>query len=106
MLAQRIEHAQLIARELDVDVELDASEGRPGEVRERLLEGERRALAQVLVVVRDQQPAAAVGVLAEHIQLDHVDAVAQCRVEARERVARLDVRGALVADAAKALRWR
>ncbi len=102
-LAQRVEHAQLVAGELDVDIELDAGEGRASEVLERLLEGDRRALARVLVVVRDEQAPAAVGVLAEHVQLDHVDAVAQRGVEARERVAGLDVRGALVADAAGAL---
>ena len=74
----------------------------PDEVLERLLEGEGRARAHVLVVVRHQQAAAAVGVLAEHVQLDHVDVVAQRRVEARERVALLDVRGPLVAYAARA----
>ncbi len=57
-----------------------------GEVFEGLLERERLALAHVLVVVSEQQPPAAVAVLAQHVELDHVHALAQRRVEARERV--------------------
>src|SRR2546421_3899008 len=70
---------------------------------ERLVEGERRAAAHVLVVVGHQQAPAAVGVLAEHVELDHVDAVAQRGVEAGEGVPVLDVGGALVAHTAYAL---
>ena len=52
----------------------------------------------VLVVVGHEQQPAAVGVLAEDVQLDHVHVVAQGGVEAGERVARLDVGRSLVAD--------
>ena len=69
---------------------------------QRSLEAQRRAFAQVAVVVRHQQPPAAVGVLAQHVELDHVHAVAQGSVEARERVPGLDVRGSLVPDATRA----
>jgi hypothetical protein len=63
---------------------------------------QRRARAHILVVVGDEQATAAVGALAQHVQLDHVHAVAQGGVKARERVPRLDMRGSLVADAPRA----
>src|ERR1700694_2247436 len=66
---------------------------------EGLLESQRRPRAQVLEIVGDEQATAAVGMLAEHIELDHVHPVTQRRVEARQRVPRLDVRGPLVTDA-------
>ena len=55
VLAQRVDRALLVAGELEVDVELDAVERRSREVREALLE--RRRAVDVLVVVRQQQPA-------------------------------------------------
>src|SRR5581483_3989186 len=64
--------------------------------------GDRRAPPGVLVVVCHHEPAAAVLPLAEDVQLDHVDAMAARRVEAGERVARLDVGRALVTHAPRA----
>ena len=57
------------------------------------------APGDVLPVVGEQQLAAAVGMLGEDVELDHVDAVGERGREGRERVARRDVVGALVPDA-------
>ncbi len=62
-VAQVVEHPQLIAGQLHVDVQLDAGECLAREVFERPLEAERRARAHVLEVVGHEQPAAAVGAL-------------------------------------------
>ena len=53
VLAQRVDDALLVARELEVDVELDAVERAGREVGEALLE--RRRAVDVPVVVREQQ---------------------------------------------------
>ena len=101
-IAQGIEHAQLVAGQLHVDVQLDIRERGAREVLRLAIEiSEGVSRAHVLVVVGDQQATAAVGMLAQHVELDHVH-VAQCRVEARARVSRLDVRGPLVTDTARA----
>ena len=52
------------------------------------------------VVVGHEQPTGAVLALGKDIELDHVDVVAQGRIEAGQGVAVLDVRGSLVPDAA------
>ncbi len=74
----------------------------PGEVRERLLEGDGRTTARVLVVVGHEQAPGAALVLGEHVELDHLHARLQRRVEACERVAPLDPGGALVTDPPRA----
>ena len=75
-MPQRLQHAQLVPGQLHVHVELHVCEGLAREVLERLFQAQRRAFVQILVVVGDEQAAAAVGVLAQHVQLDHVHAVA------------------------------
>jgi hypothetical protein len=64
-------------------------------MRKALLEGQRVALLHILVVVGEQQPVASA--LGQHVQLDHVHAVRQRRVEAGECVPRLDQVRTLVA---------
>ena len=99
VLAQRVDHPPLVARELHVDVQLDAGPRVLGEVGEPLLERDRRPALDDPVVVGEHEPAGAVAVLGEHVELDHVDAGLERGVEARERVAGRDEVGALVADA-------
>jgi hypothetical protein len=53
--AQRLDHPPLVARRLEVDVELDAREPRGGEVREPLVE-RRRGGEVGAVVVREHEP--------------------------------------------------
>jgi hypothetical protein len=84
---QGVEHRELVAGELEIDVELDPRERRGREVREPFLQRVRRARRRVLVVVREHEPAAA---LRKHVELDHVDAGRQRRVEAGVRVAGRD----------------
>ncbi len=78
--AQRVDDAQLVAGDLQVDVELDPVEGGAGEVGEAVAEAEHVGAGGVLVVVREQQPAAggvrpAVGAEpGQHVELDHLDA--------------------------------
>src|SRR4051812_23826390 len=70
---------------------------------ETLLDRERLALARILVVVgqdqRTTRPAECLPIdpRRQYVQLDHVDAVRNRSVEARERVARLDQICSLVA---------
>ena len=99
MLAQGADDALLVAGQLHVDDQVDAGPRVLDEVGEALLERQRGAALGVRVVVGEQQPAAAVEVLGEDVELDHVDAGGQRRVEALERVAGRDQVGALVADA-------
>ena len=99
MRAQGIDDALLVAGELEVDVELDARVGVGGEVREALLERQRVAAVGGAVVVGEHEAPAAVAVLGQHVELDHVDPGRERGVEARQRVARSDEVGALVPDA-------
>ena len=102
MAAQRLDHAALVAGQLEVDVEIDVGEARVREVREAVLERERIRW-HVLVVVREDQlgRGGSEVVAGQDVELDHVDVRGQRRVERRRRVARRDVVGALVADAAQ-----
>ena len=94
--AEGVHHLQLVAGQLHVEVDVDVRECVAREVVERLEERERGAGAHVLVVVGHQQATAPVGLLGEGVELDHVHAVGERRVEARERVALGEVGGALV----------
>src|SRR3954447_2184215 len=96
--AQRVDDAAFVARQLQVDVELDAGPRVLGEVGEALLERQCRA-AGGGEVVGEHEPPAAVLALGQHVELDHVDPGRQRGVEARERVAGRDEVRALVADA-------
>jgi hypothetical protein len=98
--AQRVHHLRLVARELEVEVELDAAERLRGEVGEALLE--RRGVGgQVLVVVGEHERRLVVGRPADgqDVELDHVDAGGERGVERLAGVAGGDQVGALVADA-------
>jgi hypothetical protein len=90
---------QLVARGLEVDVELDPLPRVLGEVGEALLERDGLAAGCRVVVVGEDQAARAVAVLGQHVELDHVHAGGQRRIERRDRVARGDEVGALVTDA-------
>jgi hypothetical protein len=92
VLAQRVDGALFVARQLEVHVELDPLERAAREVGEALLE--RRRAVGVLVVVGEQQLAAVL----EHVELDHVHAVRERGVERGGGVSRDDEVGALVSD--------
>jgi hypothetical protein len=99
VLAQRLYDAALVARELHVDVELDAGPRVLGEVGEPVLERDRAAALDDVEVMGEHEAAGSVAVLGQHVELDHVDAGRERGVEARDRVAGRDQVGALVADA-------
>jgi hypothetical protein len=103
VLAQGRDDALLVARELEVDIELDALERAGGEMGEAVLQ--RGRLRQIdRVVVRKQEPPAAIALLGQHVELDHVDAGRERGVERRRRVAGNDQVRALVADSPQ--RWQ
>ena len=99
VLAQGVHHAQLVAGRLQVDVELDALPRVLSEMRQALLERQRLVPRRGLEVVGEHEAPRAVGMLGQHVELDHVHARRERGVERRQRVARCDEVGALVADA-------
>ena len=96
---QRRDGPLLVAGQLEVHIELDPGVAGTGEMGEALVQGRRRPPRDVLVVVCQQQPPGPVQVFREHVELDHVHALTERGVEARQRVAVRQVVSALVADA-------
>ncbi len=95
-------HALAVAGDLHVDVEFDAGELLARQVREPLLERQRRAVVQRLVVVGQQQPSAAVGALWSTSNSIMSTPASSAASEARERVAGGEQGGALVTDPQRA----
>ena len=83
MALQRLQRAALAARVLEVDVELDAVEPRGGEMGEPGVEREAAEQAALERVVGDPEAAAD----GADVELDHVDAEIERRLERAERVA-------------------
>jgi len=96
--AQRVDDAVLVAGQLEVDVELDALEARGCQVGEAHFQRGARSRAQHAVVVREEELAGAVRMLGQNVELDHVHAHGERRVEGRRCVARHEMVGPLVAD--------
>ena len=118
-LAKRGHHLVLAPGDLQVAVDLDPVERRAREGVEHRVEGQRLAPSRVAPVVGDQERApgrrrrpgrrpapvaavAEVGARAQHVQLDHLRARGDRRLEALEGVPGPDRVGALVADSLQA----
>jgi hypothetical protein len=99
VVAERRDHALLVAGELEVDVELDVGERIGLQMLEALVEA-GGVVGAVLVVVREDQRRVVVRGQrgGEDVELDHVDAGLEGGVERLARVAGRDQVGALVAD--------
>src|ERR1700686_3916340 len=95
-----------MAGNLDVDIQFDALISGAGKMLEPFLQCQGLAGAQGLVVVRQQQAPAAVEVLAQDVELDHVDADLHGGLEGGKRVAGGDVGRALVTAPARGAELR
>ena len=104
VVAQRLDHAGLVARELEVDVELDVGERLGLQVLEALVEAGGVVERVVVVVGEDQRRIVAGGQRGgQDVELDHVHARRERGIERLAGVAGRDQVGALVADAPQ--RW-
>ena len=97
MIAEGVKDLDLVAGQLQIYVQLHAGKRNRGEMLEALLEGENLPALGILVIVGENEAVAVTG--GQDIELDHVHAGLQSRVEAGRRVAGDDQVGPFVPDA-------